>query len=467
MNTNKYDYLLTDKNAVFFIIFLAIIHALFNTTIQLNVDEAYYWVWSTKLQLSYYDHPPMVAYLIKLFTLPGDSEFFVRLPAVFCMSLSAWYVYLLSKEVFDRQVAWIVLITGAVLPATNMGYTIITPDAPLILFWSSSLYYSYKALFEDKWKYYILAGIHIGLLMLSKYTSVLFLGFLLLYILYAMPKKLLTLKPWISIIIAFIVFSPVLIWNYQNDWISFTFQYHHGTSKAFRIRFDKFFEFIGGLFAIFTPIFFSILLYGTFKYKDWLYDKKRLYIVLSYLFPLIFFMYKALFKKMELNWVAIAFISAMILFAYTVKQYKFIKSYKVGFVIALLATIVIHFPTLFLPAKYNIHNRISGYKEVVIHMQQYIKPGDYLFADRLNRAAIFTYYTKGHPRTYIPTPTRVSSYTFWDKGIDFSKMKGIYYSPDDEMRELKKVFKNVKLIERYVVKKKGFKDKVFYIYRVS
>ena len=459
---------MTDKNAALLILIISVIHAAYNTSLQLNVDEAYYWLWSTKLQLSYYDHPPMVAYIIKIFTLFGDSEFFVRLGAVACMSISAWYVFLLSKDVFDNDVAWLTLITGAILPATNMGYTIITPDAPLILFWSTASYYAYKALFEDRWSYYILAGVHIGLLMLSKYISVLFMAFLLMFIIIKMPKKLLSPKPWIAIIISFMIFSPVLVWNYQHDWISFIFQYTHGTSSEFRIRFDKFFEFFGGLFAIFTPIFFSILLYGTFKFRNWFFDNKRFYVAFSFIFPLVFFLYKALFKKMELNWIAVAFIPGMILFAYTVKHYNFKKSYRIGAYMSLLITLVLHFPTMFfLPPGLNIHNRISGYEEVVKHMQQYIRPGDALFGDRSYRAAIFTYYTEGHPRAYIPTPSRFSSYTLWDKGIDFSKMSGIYFAKRDRMKNLKKVFKKVELIEKYIVKKKGFSDKEFYIYRCN
>lgn len=468
MNTENLKNLLTDKNAVILLIIVAVAHSLYNTTLQLNVDEAYYWVWSTKLQLSYYDHPPMVAYIIKVFTIFGDNEFYIRLGAVFCMTLSAWYVYILSKEVYDINVAWLTLITATILPATSMGYTIITPDAPLILFWTTSTYYSYLAIFKDGWKNYFHAGVHIGLLMLSKYTSVLFLGFLLLFMLIKMPRKLLNIKPWTAIILAFIIFSPVIIWNYQHDWIGFIFQYSHGTSSNFRIEFDKFFKFIGGLFVVFTPIFFSMLLYGTFKYKNWFFDNKRFYIAFSYIFPLVFFLYKALFKKMELNWVAFAFIPGMILFAYTVIEYRFRRLYIAGAGLSILLTLALHFPWLFLlPPKLNIHNRISGYKEVVEHIQQYIKPGDVLFGDRLNRAAIFTYYTKGHPRSYIPTPTRFSSYTLWDEGINFSKMKGIYYAPKDSMNKLQRVFTKVELIEEHIVKKKGFEDKTFYIYKCN
>lgn len=459
--------LLTTKNAAIFLIILAIFHGFYNTSLQLQTDEAYYWLWSTKLQLSYYDHPPMVAYLIRLFTFFGDGEFFVRLAAVFCMSFTFWYVYLLAKRIFDEEVAWLTLITSAVLPSTSMSYTIITPDAPLFLFWASSLYYSYRAIFEDKWSCYIVSGISIGLLMLSKYMSVLFLGFLFLFLAIKMPKKLLSAKAWAAVLLAFVVFLPVLVWNYQNDWISFRFQYAHGTSDEFSLDLESFFEFIGGLFVVFSPIFFGILIFGVWKFKKWFFNDKHFFIALSFLFPLLFFTYKALFKKMELNWVAISFVGGLILFAYIVREFRLKSWYKAGFMLSVVINLALYFPYLFLPENLNIHNRIFGYKEAVQHMQRFVQKDYAPFSDNYSRAAIFSYYESNHKMSHIPTHSRFSQYSLWDKGIDFSKMKGIYYSLEDELEELQEVFDNVALIEKYIVRKKGYENKTFYIYKCN
>jgi 4-amino-4-deoxy-L-arabinose transferase-like glycosyltransferase len=460
--------ILTDANAIAFLLFVAVLHGLYNSGMQLHEDEAFYWFWSTHLQLGYFDHPPMVAYIIRFFTLFGDSEFFVRLGAIVCMSISSWYVYLLSKEIFDTEVAWLTLVTSAILPATFMGYTIITPDAPLILFWTTATYYSYRALFSDRWSDYILAGIHIGLLMLSKYTSVLFLGFLLIYILIKMPRKLFKLKPWAAIAIAFTMFTPVIFWNYQHDWMSFLFQYQHGSAPGFQIHICKFFEFFGGLFLLFTPVFFGILLFGTFKFRNWFFDKRRFYIVLSYLLPLLFFLYKALFKKMELNWAAIVFIPGMILFVYTVKKYSLWKLYRWGAALSILLTLVLLFPALFfLPPSLNIHNRIFGYREVITHIQPYLREGDTISSDRHYRAALFSYYTKGHPMAYIPTPTTFRPCLQPEDGFDLQASSGIYYSKVDMINSLRAVFPKVELLEKFTASKEGFTDKVFYIYRYN
>lgn len=465
MDTKK---ILTDRNAVLFLLFISALHGLYNTGMQLHEDEAFYWLWSTRLQLSYFDHPPMVAYIIKFFTLFADSEFFVRLGAVVCMSLSSWYVFLLSKDVFDDEVAWLTLISSAILPATFMGYTIITPDAPLMLFWSSATYYCYKAIFSDRWSHYILAGINIGLLMLSKYTSILFLIFLFLFLAFKMPKKLLGIKPWTAISIAFLLFSPVILWNYQHDWISFLFQYGHGSAEGFTIQPGKFFEFFGGLFLLFTPIFFGILLFGTFKYRNWWYDNRRFYIVLSYLMPLLFFLYKALFKKMELNWAAIIFIPGIILFCYTVKKYQLWKLYRWGTALSLMLTLVLLFPALFfLPPSLRIQNRISGYKELITHIQPMLKEGDTISSNRHYRAALFSYYTEGHPRAFNATAIIPRPCLAPPEGFDLRTSSGIFFSRIEMTDHLKLIFPKVQLLEKYTFAKAGYTNKVFYIYRYN
>lgn len=459
---------LSDRHAIILLLIAGLFHSLYNITLELHPDEAYYWFWGKELQLSYYDHPPMVAYMIGIFTLFSDHEFFVRLTAVFSMSITGWFIYKLAKDVYDNDVAWIALFTYLIIPAISIGYTIVTPDAPLMLFWALSMFTAYRALFQGDWKWYILTGIAIGGLMLSKYMSVLFLAALLLFILIKMPRKLLEIKPWAAIILALAIFIPVIYWNYQNDWISFSFQYKHGSGESVGLRPDKFLEFFAGLFGVFTPVFFAILLYGTFRYKSYFFSTKRFFIAITYLFPLIFFLYKALFKKMEMNWIAVAFFSGIILFAATVKELRLKKTFIAGSLIAILLSLILHFPSLFfLPPKLNIHYRINGAKEAALKAKEYLKPGDILMADHLRRAAMFSYYAGGAKLAHIPTKSRFSQYTIWDEEIDFNKVQGIYLSKRPREKQLLNHFKEVTLLEEIKIEKEGFKTKRFYIYRCS
>ncbi len=88
-----------------FLLVYTFFNAIANQFIKLYADETYYWVWSQKLSLSYFDHPPMVAYMIKMTTLFSDEPFFVRLPAVLLVSATAYILYKLARKMFDERAA--------------------------------------------------------------------------------------------------------------------------------------------------------------------------------------------------------------------------------------------------------------------------------------------------------------------------------------------------------------------------
>ena len=165
------------------IAFMAIFATFYNAFIPLHGDEAYYWMWSQHLQTGYYDHPPMIAYLIYLTGFISDAEWGVRLVNVLSFSISALYIYKLSAEISDEKTALnAVLIFFSVL-VVQAGYIITTPDSPLIMFWTLSLYYSYRAIFYGELRDYILSGMMLGFAMLSKYSAILLVAAIVLYIL--------------------------------------------------------------------------------------------------------------------------------------------------------------------------------------------------------------------------------------------------------------------------------------------
>ncbi len=445
---------------------LALLNTIYNATLPLYIDEAYYYLWSQRLDFSYFDHPPMVAYLMYIFSFLGDSEAALRMVTIFCMSGAGLFVYLLAREVHGREVALWAFMIAITLPAVTMGYTIVTPDSPLILFFAGALYFSLLALRDDRLGDYFLAGVFIGFALMSKYTAVLIYGVLGLYIIFKEPKKLLSPKAWLAIVVSILVFSPVIFWNYFHDWISFGFQYKHGSSEEFQIHWNKFFEFFGGQFLVFSPIFFGASFVAAWKISDFLKDKNRFFIAISFLSPLAFFLYKALFARLELNWGVIAFIGGAILTANYLYQRGLKKVFIAGLVLSLIIGLVIKFPLFFgLEGKLNPHNRIFGYKELATHLKEIKKPQEFVFADHLTRAAILEYYLK--ERVFIPVSTRPSQYTYWDAGINFSRFNGVLASKDERFDELSKIYKSVERLPKFTAQKSGFESREFFIYRVA
>ena len=450
------------KSAYFIIVFLAIFSTFYNNFLPLHGDEAYYWMWSHHLQTGYFDHPPMIAYMIYMSNFISESEWGVRLVNVISLSISSLYIFKLSSEMFDEKTALNALLIFSSVILVHAGFIITTPDSPLILFWSLTLYYSYKAIFEDKTKDYVLSGIFLGLMMLSKYTAVLFVFVLLIFIIFKRRDILLKKDFYLAIFLALIVVSPMLMWNYQHDWISFTFQLHHGSTSTFEIHPNMFLEFFAGQFGIFSPVFTAILFFYLAKNKLYYKDDKLFFISLSITVVLLLFFYKSLFTRMALNYTAPAYIGGAILTAYMFEYYKLKRTFKIGLYIALFLTLVGRIGFMFFLEV--VQDRMYGNKEAVHLLQTHIRDGDSIYGDHLTITAYLKYYLSGHPDTDLALPSRFSQYDMWRKN-DFLK-DGLVLTRNPEEKRLKQLYKDVKLVDLLTVKKGIKGKKTLYIYRV-
>lgn len=451
------------RNAYILIIIMAFFSTIYNAFLPLHGDEAYYWMWSHHLQTGYYDHPPFIAYMIYITNFISESELGIRLVNVFSMSFSAFYIFKFTSEIFDEKIAINTLLIFLSVILVHAGYIITTTDSPLILFYSMSLYYSYRAIFYGKTVDYALTGIILGLMMLSKYTAILFVFTLLIFIVLKRRSVLINLNFYLAIFLATLVVSPMLFWNYQHDWISFTFQLDHGSTKSFEIYPHLFFEFFGGQFGIFSPVFTGILFYFLIKDKLYYKDEKLFFLALSTAVILLFFFYKSFFTRMELNYTAPAYISGAILTAYIFEHYKLIKTFKVGLIIAIVLTIIGRFGFIFYLEI--VQDRMYGNKEAVELLQTHAKEGDSFYGDHLTIAAYLKYYLKGHPETDLAIPSRFSQYDMW-REKDFLK-DGLVLTRDPELSRLEALYSDVKLVDTLTVKKGIKKTKTLYIYRVS
>src|SRR4051812_31030737 len=195
----------------------------------LTFDEAYYWTWSKHLAGGYYDHPPMVAVLIRLGTLiAGDTELGVRLVSILLALPMSFAVYRCTELLFGgRRVAATAAILLNVTLMAAVGTMIVTPDAPLLVASSLVLFFLAKLLATGRGAWWLAVGAAVGLALLSKYTA-LFFGPAILVWLIAVPKLrrwLISPWPYLGGALAFAMFSPVILWNADHRWVSFLKQF--------------------------------------------------------------------------------------------------------------------------------------------------------------------------------------------------------------------------------------------------
>lgn len=278
---------------------------------ELLHEEAYYWNYAQHLDIGYLDHPPAVAWIIRLGTIFfGDTEFGVRIGAYVCWLATAFFSYKLARKIFSKSTAIRALLLVATLPIFfGVGF-VMTPDAPLIACWSGMLYFLYRALVDERRYAWLGAGLCLGLGMLSKYTIALLVPATFVFMLVdkRSGRWLLRPEPYLGGILALILFSPVIIWNFHHEWASFIFQGSRRVLGGFDFSLH---ELIGSILVLITPTGFLAAMLAVFfskyplAYPGRLNNLKRqghTFAVVFLLVPLSVFFVFSLCRIVKLNW---------------------------------------------------------------------------------------------------------------------------------------------------------------------
>jgi len=193
-------------------------------TIQLTEDEAYQWLWSKHLALSYYSKPPLIAYTQFLGTsLWGDTAFGVRFfSPVIAAALSFFLLRFFALEVNARAGFFLVLMTAAV-PLMAVGAVLMTVDSLSVLFWTAAMLAGWRAVQETaRTADWLWVGVWMGLGFLSKYTELFqWLCWAVFFLLCAPARRQLRRPgPYLALAVNLLLMLPVLAWNAQNHWIT-------------------------------------------------------------------------------------------------------------------------------------------------------------------------------------------------------------------------------------------------------
>ncbi len=236
-------------------------------------DEAYYWTWSHALAPGFLDHPPMTALWIRLGTLLfGDTPLGVRLLSPLAAGVGSVLLVsagadLLAGDVAAPERYGRALVAAVLLNATlllGVGAVTITPDTPLLLFWTAALASLARVIASGRGAWWLAFGINAGLALDSKYTVVLPAAGVALW-LAATPtgrQWLRTPWPWAAALIALLLFVPVLAWNASHGWASLLKQggrggaWHAGRAARYLA------ELLGGQVGLATPITFILFVVG-------------------------------------------------------------------------------------------------------------------------------------------------------------------------------------------------------------
>lgn len=296
------------RGAAFTIAALVVLRLAAAAWTPLTFDEAYYWTWSKHLAGGYYDHPPMVAVVIRLGTLiAGDTPLGVRLVSVLLTLPMSFAIYRATELLFGgtRIAVAAMLMLNATMIA-SVGLMIVTPDAPLLVASSFVLLALAQLQASGRGIWWIVVGVAVGLALLSKYTALFFGAAILVWLVMVPSMRRWLTSPWpyLGGVTAFAVFSPVLLWNAHHHWVSFIKQLGRAGIGHYNPAYMA--ELIPTQFAFATPLVFIAGTFGLIALMRQASAPRAGRVLVGAMFWVIslYFVLHSLHARVEANWLA-------------------------------------------------------------------------------------------------------------------------------------------------------------------
>jgi 4-amino-4-deoxy-L-arabinose transferase-like glycosyltransferase len=446
--------------------------------VELAPDEAYYWTWSRHLQWGYYDHPPMVGFLIWIGTvIAGNGEFGVRFLWVLMGFLLTVVLYAMGKKMFASERAGFyaaLLMNISLLGST--GAVIVTPDGPQALFWGLAVFFVFNAIQSGKGHWWYWTGIAFGLGLLSKYTMVLLAPCLFLFLLSRKEERmwLLRKEPYLGLILGLILFSPVIFWNFANDWVSFKFQLAHGLEVKKTAGLKTFGDFWAGQAGVVTPLLFvaSLWTMGRSVIRGFQQRQPHFLLLFWTSAPIfLFFAYTSLRSKVEPNWVALAYFSAVVALAGIVaekwpewKRRQRNLAWAVA-LSALIITAIAHlqplYPVIPIPPRKDPTSQLQGWRALGEHIQKTVQTLDptkefFILTPQHQLVGEGMFYTQGKIRTYQwDAPLRLNNLS--SQNAPPSGSQAIFFSEGNSDLPLRvsSLFESCERSDPFVIKRRG------------
>ena len=275
---------------------------------DLRTDEAYYWTWSKENVLSFLDHPPMIAWFVRFGTaIFGDTNFGARFGGLLAM----WIAQGLIADIVWRQTRdRCVVVLAILMPQAALEFGLfgsrVLPDAAMIPFALGMVWALVRLAQSDDARWWLAAGGFGGLALLSKFTVVLLVPAIFAFALVPewrtrWPRSF---YPWAALLIAAVIFSPVLYWNWLHDWAGFRFQFvrvgaDHGVSAQTVV------DFLGLQAGLVGPVLFPVALTGSIMLAWRGYRQGNpAFILLATcaLVPFAFFLWRSLSLRVGDTW---------------------------------------------------------------------------------------------------------------------------------------------------------------------
>lgn len=464
----------------------------FITSGQINLapDEAQYWDWSRTLQWSFYSKGPLIAVINKIGTAyMGATETGVRIGALVSsatmqLAVLGWVGGYMQRA---RTAFWALFIMNTSL-LFMAGSVLMTTDNPLLLFWIVGLFCLHLAVDRGHSLSFVILGLCVALGITAKYTMLLFPPLAVIAAFWIGRRQPLPQKFWSRLLKTLLIGTvlgllPILIWNFQNDWVGIKHVLYRGGMAGDKaevfFRYKHFPEYLGGQLAVITPWWFVFLMAGAWQMlrgmsgtgisdqpastvpedaeqseqtceepqsepitekaiSDPVRPNRTISILTTVFFwpGWFFFLFWSLHTKVEANWSASAYPAGFLMaamaferFMHRVPRPRFAAAWPV---LAVVVFAVVHLHGLIpMDIPKSPTNRLLGWKDMGHQVGQVVDAlggtnSTFVFADEYGVTSELSFYVPGQQRAYCLAGSRkMNQYDFWP-GPDASMQNGVF-----------------------------------------
>jgi 4-amino-4-deoxy-L-arabinose transferase-like glycosyltransferase len=299
-----------NKIIFYFLLVWTILNCIQACTLELQGDEAYYWLYSRYLDWGYFDHPPMVALFIRI----GDSiihnELGLRLFTVLASSASIYLLWLILKKYAVDATAFMLVVSGVFI-FQIYGFTT-TPDVPLFFFTVLFYLFYQRYVDEDKWGLAAILGVIVACLLYSKYNAVLIIGFTVL----SNVKLLRRWSFWLIVLLAAVLYLPHIFWQINHGYPSINYHLFERSARIY--NFTDTFSYLPGQLLMAGPLVGWFFFYKAFTVR--VKDAFIRCLLVNCVGTLIFFLISSFKGTVQPQWTFILFAPLVMLTLIRFKQ---------------------------------------------------------------------------------------------------------------------------------------------------
>jgi hypothetical protein len=371
---------------------------------ELFDDEAYYWVYSRFIDWGYFDHPPMIAALIKAGYAIFHNELGVRLLILILNTATIFFVHQLTYKKDDRL---FYAVAGSIAVA-QIGGMIAVPDTPL-LFFIVLFYWLYQRFLQfNNITSAILLGLCMACMLYSKYHGVLVIGLVLLSNLKLFANK----YTYVSLLVCMVLFAPHIYWQYRHNFPSVQFHLFERNAADYKFKFTT--EYLLGQIAFAGPVIGWLLLWAAFRYKPVsAVERAMKYTMVGTYIAFLVSTYKG---RVEANWTIPALIPLMVLsHRYFIQHYQLQKWVYRSIPITLLLVVAVRLYIMawFPPISWITRNEFHGNREWTNEMHKKAGNLPVVFVNTYQMASKYWFYS-GVPAFSLNSPYyRRNNYNLW------------------------------------------------------